>query len=134
MSGTEIMRATLLSGQTLLALVPGDRIKTGDLPEGIALPAIALTEVSWTPRRPLKAGPSRHVAERVQVTVHAQDYPQLKAVQRAVLAAADAIFPEIEGFLRVTVHADSSGPAFKNPLTNVHIGSHDFRVTYSEQR
>jgi hypothetical protein len=136
--GVATLKQLLHADATLLALVPAARIQAGVLPQGTALPTISITSVSKVDRNLMSPDTYRHVAERVQVTVHASTYPSQKAVLRAVRKAAADKFPTVSGLVNVTVHTDSAGPDFMIKETDfesasIYIGSQDFKVTYSEQ-
>lgn len=134
-SGIDAVRAALVANGTLTALVPTARIGAGDLPQGVTLPALSLTSISKVDRNIPNPGVYRYVTERVQVMIHAKDYPQQKAVEAAVRgAAADKLNVSVAGLLNVTIHTDGAGPDIMNEEASVHIGTQDFRVTYSETR
>ena len=135
MDGVAALRSVLVADGTLTALVPASRIAGGVLPQNVDLPAISLATVSKNDRNIPNPGAYRHVVERVQATVLANDYPSQKEVLRAVRkAAADQVNPTVSGIIRVTIHTDSAGPDMMNEDASIYIGTQDFRVTYSELR
>lgn len=79
MSSTAIMRALLIANATITAIVPKARVYVGVIPQGATLPAIGVSEISSTEdittARLLSASMIR---SRVQVTVYADNYPQMK--------------------------------------------------------
>jgi hypothetical protein len=134
-SGIDAVRAALVADATLTALVPAARIGGGDLPVDIDLPALSLTSISKVDRNIPNPGTHRFVTERVQVMTHARDYPQQKAIEAAVRgAAADQLNVSVAGLLNVTIHTDGAGPDIMNEEASIHLGTQDFRVTYSEVR
>jgi hypothetical protein len=134
MNGVIAVR-TLLAGETkVTALVPEARIAAGMLPQGTDLPAISLMSVSSVDRNIAAPGPKRRVTERVQVTVLAASYPQVKAILAAVRKATADQMPAIDGLFDVTVHTDTAGPDFLDEETGVHMQSQDLRVSFSEAR
>lgn len=134
-SGIDAVRAALVAYAPLTALVPATRIGAGDLPQGTDLPALSLTSISKVDRNIPNPGTYRHVTERVQVMIHANDYPSQKAIEAAVRkAAADKIGTSVSGLINVTIHTDGGGPDIMNEQASIHLGTQDFKVTYSELR
>lgn len=134
-SGIDAVRAALVADSTLTGLVPATRIGAGDLPQGTQLPALSLTSLSKVDRNIPNPGTYRHVIERVQVMIHARDYPQQKAIEVAVRgAAADQLNVSVSGLVNVTIHTAGAGPDMRSEEAAVHLGTQDFRVTYSELR
>ena len=129
------MVRSLLAGETrVTALVPEARIAAGMLPQGTNLPAISLMSVSSVDRNISAPGPKRRVTERVQVTVLAATYRQVKAILAAVRKAAVDQMPTIDGLFDVTVHTDTAGPDFLDEETGIHMQSQDLRVSFNEAR
>ena len=134
MSGVIVVRS-LLAGETrVTALVPPARIAAGMLPQGTDLPAISLMSVSSVDRNISAPGPKRRVTERVQVTVLAATYRQVKAILAAVRRATADQMPTIDGLFDVTVHTDTAGPDFLDEETGIHMQSQDLRVSFNEAR
>jgi len=134
MNGVVVLRQLLAGHAGLTALVPATSIGAGYLPQGTALPAVSITSVSSTDRNLPSQGATRHVSERVQVTVLAADYPSQKAVMAQVKKAAASKFPAVSGISAVTVHTDGQGPDFMDDAASIYMGTQDFRVTYTEAR
>lgn len=80
MSSVAIVRALLKQRPGLLAAVPEARIYAGIAPQGAVLPAVGITEISNFPklRTTRRAGATEMVEARVQVTVYAKTYQQMK--------------------------------------------------------
>ena len=134
MNGVIAVRSLLVGDLRVTALVPPERIAAGTLPQGIAMPAIALTSIGSVDRNVPSPGPKRRVTERVQVTVLARAYPEAKAILAAIRAAAADRMPQIDGVSDVTVHTDSAGPDFLDEETGIHMQTQDFRVSFNEAR
>ncbi|MEN9925884.1 MAG: hypothetical protein RL268_2010 [Pseudomonadota bacterium] len=134
MNGVIAVRSLLVGDTGLTALVLPERIAAGTLPQGTALPAVALMSIGSVDRNILVPGPKRRVSERVQVTVLARAYPEAKAIIAAVRAAAADRMPAIEGLSDVTVQTDSAGPDFLDEETGIHMQTQDFRVSFNEAR
>ena len=134
MNGVIAVRILLAGDAGLTALVPVARIAAGMLPQGTDLPAISLMSVSSVDRNVPAPGAKRRVTERVQVTVLARTYPEVKAIIAAVRQAAADRMPAIDGLTDVTVHTDSAGPDFLDEETGIHMQTQDFRVSFNEAR
>ena len=134
MNGVIAVRTLLVTDTGMTALVPEARIAAGMLPQGTDLPAISLMSVSSVDRNISAPGPKRRVTERVQVTVLAATYRQVKAILAAVRKAAADQMPIIDGLFDVTVHTDSAGPDFLDEETGIHMQTQDLRVSFNEAR
>lgn len=132
MSGVEIVAALLPLHAPLLEVVPIERIKADQLPQGVALPAIAFESISLNDRPVLKQGPIRRVTERVQVTVLARTGRERRAVTKLVRAALADRFGAIAGVTAVTVHTDGAGPDQHDEERTIFWRSQDFRVGFNE--
>jgi hypothetical protein len=134
MNGVIAVRTLLVTDTGMTALVPEARIAAGMLPQGTDLPAISLMSVSSVDRNIPAPGPKRRVTERVQVTVLAATYRQVKAILAAVRRAAADQMPTIDGLFDLTVHTDTAGPDFLDEETGIHMQSQDLRVSFNEAR
>ena len=134
MNGVIAVRSLLVADTGVTSLVPVARIAAGMLPQGTDLPAISLMSVSSIDRNIPAPGAKRRVTERVQVTVLARTYPEVKAIIAAVRQAAADQTPNIDGLFDVTVHTDSAGPDFLDEETGIHMQAQDFRVSFNEAR
>jgi hypothetical protein len=117
---------------SLIAVVPAARQFGGLIPQGTALPALAITSVSTVRRQEVNA--DNFCIERVQVTVHAATYPQ----QKQVLALVRAALPRRPGTVNTvkvdSILTDTTGPDFRNDSVDppIFMGEQDFMVRYSE--
>ena len=134
MNGVIAVRSLLVADTGVTSLVPVARIAAGMLPQGTDLPAISLMSVSSVDRNVPAPGAKRRVTERVQVTVLARTYPEVKAIIAAARQAAADRMPTIDGLFDVTVHTDSAGPDFLDEETGIHMQAQDFRVSFNEAR
>ena len=134
MNGVIAVRSLLVADTGVTALVTVARIAAGMLPQGTDLPAISLMSVSSVDRNVPAPGAKRRVTERVQVTVLARTYPEVKAIIAAVRQAVADQMPTIDGLFDVTVHTDSAGPDFLDEETGIHMQTQDFRVSFNEAR
>lgn len=132
MNGVAAVRQLLVADSAVLALVPAARIAAGVLPQGTALPAIAITPVSSVDTQFIPDTASRFTTDRVQVTIMASTYPSLIAVLKAAKKAGDAKRPDVSGIDNVVVRTDGQGPWFMDEAASIHLITQDFRVSYSQ--
>lgn len=134
MSGVKIVRALLVAHAPLTAIVPAARIAGGVIPEGTPAPVLAITEVVGIDRNLMSPGATRHVFDRVQVTIIAVNYAQQKALLALVRKACADQTGAIAGIDSVTVHTDGKGPDFNDAQAGFYMQTQDFRVWYRETR
>ena len=132
MSAVKIIRALLVADAALTALVPASRIVTGIPAQKMALPLIALTEISRTDRNLIKGSTTSLSISRVQVTVMAANYPAQKTLLAAVRHAARDKVGTLSGLANVAVHLDGTGPDFIDTETSIYQQGQDFRVSFTE--
>lgn len=132
MSGVAVIGALLNASAPLLAIVPTARIKAGQLAEGTALPAIAVTVISGADRNVLSPPAVRRVRERVQVTVLATSYREKEAVLKLIRAACADKQGTFGDAANAVVLTDGTGPDFMNDEASIWMRSQDFMVTYNE--
>lgn len=132
MSGVEIVGALLNASTDLLALVPTARIKAGALPQGVALPAIAVTSVGAIDRNILSQGSARRVSERVQVTVLAANYRDKETILRLVRSACADKRGDLASTTAADVLTDGAGPDFQSDDSTIWMKTQDFSVSFNE--
>ena len=130
MSGTAIVRYKLANYANLTAVVPAARIQAGVLPQGTALPCISVTLISsMTSLQVLKSSGLR--TDRVQITVDALTYPQV----RQILALCRAALPYTRGTVNSiacdSILPDIEGPDGFDDLLKSYFQSQDFMITWS---
>lgn len=131
MSGTSIVWYKLTQAAALTAVVPATRIKAGVLPQGTALPCISVTLISGNTLAQVSKSSGLHT-DRVQITVDAGSYPQV----RQILALCRAALPYTRGTVN-SVKCDSIVPDIEGPdgfddLLKSYFQSQDYIVTWSE--
>ena len=133
MSGVAIVRALLVASAPMIALAPAARIKAGVLPQGIALPAVGVTQVSGTDRNIVNPSATVRVTERVQVTVLAADYVKLKSAMAQVRKACRDQRGTIAGFGSSLVLTDGQGPEGNfGDGSGIYMQTQDFSVSYAQ--
>lgn len=132
MSGTKIIRSLMGAHAPLISAVPLARIIAGVIPKGTALPCIGLTTTSGVDRNIVKAGSTRHVTERIQITVIAQTYAQQKSVMDLARKACADKIGTIAGIDAVTVHTEGRGGDFNDASAGFYMQTQDFVVGFQE--
>lgn len=133
MSAVAVMVALLRAHQPLTALVPAASIMAGTVPQKDPLPAIGVTEVSRNEFPTVsRAEKSTLVRARVQVTVHAKNYPSQKALVLAAKLSMGVSSGVIAGVKVRSVLRLDVGPDFSNDDAAIYQQSRDFMVTYIE--
>lgn len=133
MSSVKAIRALLVAAAPVTAICPAGRIMAGVIPQDIALPALSITEVSQVPISRIDAQASHNlVVSRVQVTVMAESYPQVKPLLDAARKACNYQRGIIADVDIVSIVRESVGPDFSNDAASVHFQSIDFKITYHE--
>lgn len=131
MSGTGIVRHLLANSAGLTASVPAARIQSGVLPLNTTLPAISVTQISGQQHNNLAmASASYLVTQRIQVTVLAKEYPQVKSILALVRAALPLSRGTVNGFICDAVLPDAEGPDLYDQQLLTHVSSVDYMVTF----
>lgn len=131
MSGLKVIRSLLAANAPLTAAVLAENIIGDVVPLNAPLPAIGVTTISATDDRPLKRGSTRHVMERVQVTLLTNDAPSRLRIMGLIKSAAADRIGDIAGVSRVSVLTDGRGPDFTTDA-GLRGASIDFLVSYNE--
>lgn len=130
MSDVKAVRYLLAHNAALIAVVPAVRIVAGVIEQGTPLPALAVTHVT-TIRHQLIARAGQCVA-RVQVTVLAATYPEVKSILTLVRAALPRTHGTVNGVKVESLVHDVEGPDFRDDDAGIFMGSQDVIVTYNE--
>lgn len=133
MNSVKVIRALLVANAPVLAIVPAAQVIAGVLPQGTALPALGITEVSTVELGRIDAqSPTTLVESRVQVTVFTATYPAQKTLLDAVRKACNYQRGSLAGVTVVSVRRGSNGPDFNDSESGFFMQSVDFMVTYHE--
>lgn len=121
------VRYLLANNAGVTAVVTATQIMAGPLPQDTAMPAIEIRLISSVELQQVAAGSGFHQA-RVQVSVKAANYPQL----RQVLALVRAALPRSRGTHNTvkvdSIIPDTEGPNMADAESGIYFGSHDFMV------
>ncbi|QOY96331.1 DUF3168 domain-containing protein [Massilia sp. UMI-21] len=121
----------LLKADDRVAALFGDRVSAGDVPQGAALPAIGVREISSVPVGAIDAQAANSlVTSRVQVTAHVKTYPELAGALRAARQACNFERGLIADVDVASVVRDIIGPDLQ--YESGHAKSIDFTVTHHE--
>lgn len=132
MDGVAVMVA-LLSGHEPLTSLVGDRIFAGTVPQGVALPAVGVSEISRPPQDTVaRNGATTLINARIQVTVHAKNYPEQKRVILAAKLGPGVHTGTIAGVAVKSVLHDMVGPDLSDDAAGIFQQSRDFKVAYLE--
>lgn len=132
MSDVKVVRYLLANNAPLVAVVSTARIQAGLVPQGTALPAIAVTHVSTVRRQHIAAAAKEYCIARVQVTVMAADYPTVKSVLALVRSALPRTRGTVNGVALVSLVKDMDGPDFRDDEAGIFMQSVDYIVTFNE--
>lgn len=132
MRAEQVIYALLSEAAGVTALV-GTRIYPGVLPQGTALPALALEFISGVELPTVDATAGFNLLQaRVQVTAIAKTYAEVKTVLEAVRAACNFQRGTIAGVHVVSVRRDTIGPDLRDDDVQLFTQSIDFGITYQE--
>lgn len=133
MSAVAILRALLVAHAPVTAQVPAARIYAGAAPQGAVLPAISLTEISSNEESTVnRERPKTLVRSRVQVTILAANYPQMKALLLAAKLGAGNHTGLIGAYEVNSVRPESVNPEMPVEDDGIYEQSRDFMVTFQE--
>lgn len=130
MSGVAIIRYKLANSANLTAVVPATRIQAGVLPQNTAIPNISVTEVSGVEGLQLSKA-SGLCTDRVQVTVDATTYLQVRQILALCRAALPYTRGTVNGIACDSILPDIKGPDGFDDLLKTHFKSQDYIVKWS---
>lgn len=131
MSGVAVVRYLLANDSGILGSVPATRIFAGVIPLNTVLPAIAVQQISGTPRNTLamtEAGAMQ--TERVQVTVQAKSYSTQKAILKLALAACPNQRGTVNSVKLESIVPDGEGPDDFDDAAVIYGQTRDFLVRW----
>jgi hypothetical protein len=137
--GVSLIWTTFADMPALNAVVPIERIKSGVLPLKTPLPAISITQISGVPR--LDVGmpysltfpfaPKLFTTDRIQITVMAKTYPQLKQVMDLVVGSLITLHYNQDDCVVDSTLLDTMGPDVFDIDDEVYSQSVDYIVKYT---
>jgi hypothetical protein len=121
----------LANSANLIAVVPAARIQAGVLPEGTALPLISVSQISSTPYNQITRTSGMRT-DRVQITVEAASYVQVRQILALVRAALPYTHATVNSIACDSIVPDTEGPdGFDSNLMS-YFQSQDYMITWSE--
>ena len=130
MSAEAVVKYLLGAADGVTAIVAA-RIYPRVAPLSTALPNVAFWQVSSTRINRLEATQTTHLTRsRVQVDLTARDYPGLKALRAAIIAALEFSRGTIAGSLVHMVELAGEGPDDYDAAAELYSQSVDFFVVY----
>lgn len=131
MSGVAVVRSLLAGYSNLTAIVPASRIYAGVLPVNIQMPAISIEQISGQQMNNLAMSSDGYlVEERVQITVLAKSYPQVKTILGHVRLACPLSRGTVNTINCQGVIPDTEGPDIFDQVTRLYSQSQDYIVFY----
>jgi len=131
MSAEKVIYYLMSSDTELLKKVPKTRIYPSLIPLGTTLPAIAYMLVSTVEQTAIGLTTNRR-RSRVQITVAATSYPQVKQIMALVEAACNHKQGTFNGVNTDSVILDSIGTDFRDDELGIHYSTIDFRIAYGD--
>lgn len=133
MSSVTIIRAILAASTTVTNIVPPARVYAGRAPQGFALPAVSITEVSGNEQPTVaRDRPKTLIRSRVQVTVLAANYAQMKQLLLACKLGAGTHTGIVGAYEVNSVLPAGVNPEMPVDDANIYEQSRDFMVTFLE--
>lgn len=132
MDGIAVIRALLVNHDPLTNLLPAANIRAGAVPVGL-FPAIGIREVSRLEASTVSRAQANVMVEaRIQVTVYAKSYPEMKSILLAAKLGPGAHTGVIAGLTVRSVLREIVGPDLSDEEAEIFEQSRDFKVTYIE--
>ena len=133
MSGVAIIRQLLAIYTPVTNLVPAARIICGQVPQGTALPAIGVSEISVTEIPTIARRTAGKTSRaRVQVTVLAKSYPEMKNILKACALGPGVHTGDVLTYSVKAITQEGIGPEIPPGDDGILEQSRDFMVTFSE--
>lgn len=140
MSGVAIIRYLLSHNAGVLAVVPADRIKAGDLRLTVVLPAISVKKIDGMRRENVAADARKRMwRERVQVSPLVKDpfatpagtgYAGVDQLLDLCVEALPCTRGLVNGIYCDSILPDLEGPDEFDEVDGIHSGSQDFMVVW----
>lgn len=132
MSAEKIIRTLLTASASVTALV-SDRIYPGEIPQGVALPAVGLSHISTTEVPTIDAAAANVLVQsRIECVALAKDYATVKSIISSIRSACNYAHGTIGGFAVVSVRRDLVGADARDSDLTIFAQTIDFIVTWHE--
>lgn len=129
MSAEKIIYNVLTSDVNLLAEIPVDRMCAGTMPIGTTLPAITYSHISTVESTFIQLETETH-RSRVQITVAAESYSDIKRVMDLVIQACNNKRGVFNGVQTNSIILDMVGSDFRSDDVSLYYQTVDFRLSW----
>lgn len=129
MSAEKVIYNLMSTDAGLIAKVPKARIFPNTIPLNTPLPAIAYMLVSSVEQTSIGLTTER-LRSRVQVTIAANTYPQVKEIAALVVDACNHKKGTFNGVQTDSVIKDAVGADFMDDDVGIHFSTIDFRIAH----
>jgi hypothetical protein len=130
MNAEKVAYYLLTNDSGLDGVVPNTRIYAGLIPLSSVLPAIAYNLVSTVEETAIGLTASKN-RSRVQVTVAAKTYPQVKSIVELVKTACNHQQGTFNGVSTDSVILDNVGADFRDDEAAIFYSTIDFRIAHN---
>lgn len=131
MNSEKVIYELLKTNAPLIAVVPIGRIYGGLIPIGAALPAIAYNHISTVQETSIGLTTLK-TRSRVQVTVAAKTYPEIKSIVKLVKTACNNKQGTFNNVKTDSVILGNVGADYRDDSAGIYYGTIDFRVNYDD--
>jgi hypothetical protein len=121
----------LSTNAPLIAVVPVIRIYPGLIPLNATLPAIAYNHISTVQDTSIGLTTLK-TRSRVQVTVAAKTYPEIKSIVKLVKTACNNKQGTFNNVKTDSVVLENIGADYRDDSAGIYYGTIDFRVNYDD--
>jgi hypothetical protein len=121
----------LSTNAPLIAVVPVIRIYPGLIPLNATLPAIAYNHISTVQDTSIGLTALK-TRSRVQVTVAAKTYPEIKSIVKLVKTACNNKQGTFNTVKTDSVILENVGADYRDDSAGIYYGTIDFRVNYDD--
>jgi hypothetical protein len=127
----KVIYELLKTNAPLIAVVPVSRIYGGLIPIGATLPAIAYNHISTVEDTSISLTVQK-VRSRVQVTVAAKTYPEIKSIAKLVKTACNNKQGTFNSVKTDSVILENVGADYRDDSAGIYYGTIDFRLAYDD--
>jgi hypothetical protein len=131
MNSEKVIYELLKTNAPLVAAVPVARIYSGLIPLSATLPAIAYNHISTVQDTSIGLTTLK-VRSRVQITVAAKTYPEIKNIVKLVKTACNNRQGTFNTVKTDSVILENVGADYRDDSAGIYYGTIDFRVNYDD--
>jgi hypothetical protein len=131
MNSEKVIYELLKTNAALTTIVPVARIYSGLIPVAATLPAIAYNHISTVQDTSIGLTTLK-VRSRVQITVAAKTYPELKSIVKLVKTACNNRQGTFNNVKTDSVILENVGADYRDDSAGIYYGTIDFRLAYDD--